>query len=108
MDETTCPICLRPIPEGARASRHHLVPKLKGGARKGTVLVHHICHQAIHARFSEAELARRLATPEAIRTHPAMADFLLWIAGKPPDFHAPTRQTNNHANNRRGRRQSRA
>ncbi|MCW8088072.1 HNH endonuclease [Sabulicella glaciei] len=92
MDESpTCPICLRPIPPGARASRHHLIPRLKGGTNKGTVLVHHICHQAIHARFTEAELARRLAEPEAIRAAPEMAEFLAWIASKPADFHAPTR-----------------
>ena len=92
MDESpTCPICLRPIPPGAKASRHHLVPRLKGGTHKGTVLVHHICHQAIHARFTEAELARRLAEPEAIRAAPEMAEFLAWIASKSADFHAPTR-----------------
>lgn len=100
VDETTCPICLRPIPEGARASRHHLVPKLKGGRHKATVLVHHICHQAIHARYSEAELARRLATPEALRAAPEMQEFLRWIAGKPHGFHAPTRLPGG----RRGRR----
>ena len=26
-----CPLCERPIPPGARQSRHHLTPKLKGG-----------------------------------------------------------------------------
>lgn len=89
--EAICPICLRPIPEGAKASRHHLTPRLKGGTHKGTVLVHHICHQAIHARFTESELARGLNEPEAIRAHPAMAEFLAWVANKPPNFHAPTR-----------------
>ncbi len=91
MDDPLCPICRRPIPPGAKASRHHLVPVLKGGRNKGTVLVHHICHQAIHARFTEGELARRLADPEAIRAAPEMAEFLAWIASKPPGFHAPTR-----------------
>ena len=27
----TCPLCLRPIPPGVPQSRHHLVPKLRGG-----------------------------------------------------------------------------
>lgn len=86
-----CPLCLRPIPKGARASRHHLVPRLKGGTNKGTVLLHQICHSAIHARFSEAELARQLNEIALLRTHPLMADFLAWVAGRPPDFHASTR-----------------
>ncbi|UPG72344.1 hypothetical protein MVG78_17870 [Roseomonas gilardii subsp. gilardii] len=53
--------------------------------------LHQICHSAIHARFGEAELARHFASPEALRGEPRLADFLRWIAGKPPDFHAPTR-----------------
>ena len=52
-----CPLCERPIPPQAKSSRHHLVPRLKGGTHKGTVRLHQICHSAIHARFSETELA---------------------------------------------------
>ena len=48
----------RPIPPHAKSSLHHLTPKLKGGARAGTVRLHQICHSAIHARFSEAEIAQ--------------------------------------------------
>jgi hypothetical protein len=76
-----------------RASRHHLVPRLKGGARKGTVLLHQICHSAIHARYREAELARRLADMALLRADPELAGFLAWIADKPPGFHAPTRRS---------------
>ena len=28
----------------------------------------------------------------ALSQHPGIARFLGWIAGKPPDFHAPTRK----------------
>jgi len=85
-----CPLCLRPIPPGARSSLHHLIPKLKGGARGPTVRLHHICHKEIHARLSEARIAREAASPESLRAHPAMRDFLLWIATKPPEFDART------------------
>ena len=88
-----CPLCERQIPPGAKASRHHLVPKLKGGAKKPTVRLHQICHSAIHARFSEAELARRLSNPESLRAEPELARFLEWVRTKPDDFHAPTRMT---------------
>ena len=88
-----CPLCDRPIPPGARASRHHLVPKLKGGARLPTVRLHQICHSAIHARFTEAELARRLADPESLKAEPELARFLDWVRTKPDDFHAATRLT---------------
>ncbi len=87
-----CPLCDRPIPPGARASRHHLVPRLKGGTHLGTARLHQICHSAIHARFTEAELARRLSDIESLRADPEIARFLTWVRTKPDDFHAPTRR----------------
>ena len=84
--DPTCPICLRPIPAGVPQSLHHLIPKLKGGKGGPVVLVHHICHKEIHARFPEAELARQFNTPEAIRADPRMERFLTWIAKRPPGF----------------------
>lgn len=82
----TCPICLRPIPPDVPQSLHHLIPKLKGGKGGPTVLIHHICHKEVHARFSEAELARQFNTPESIRGDPRMERFLAWIARRPPEF----------------------
>lgn len=88
-----CPLCERPIPADAKSSRHHLTPRLKGGTHKGTVRLHQICHSAIHARFSETELAKRLADVESLRSDPELADFIAWVKTKPPNFHAPTRMT---------------
>jgi 5-methylcytosine-specific restriction protein A len=88
-----CALCARSIPPHARSSRHHLTPKLKGGAKLGTVRLHQICHSAIHARYTEAELARRLCDVESLRAEPEIARFLDWIATRPADFHAPTRMT---------------
>lgn len=98
-----CPLCDRPIPRHARSSRHHLTPRLKGGAKLGTVLLHQICHSAIHACFSETELARRLNDVELLKQEPALAEFIAWVRTKPDDFHAPTRLTNGRAESRRAR-----
>jgi hypothetical protein len=62
-----------------------------------TVLLHQICHAAIHARFTEAELANRLSTTEALRDEPRLADFLAWIQTKPPDFYVKTRSAKSRA-----------
>jgi hypothetical protein len=85
-----CPLCERLIPPGARASLHHLVPRLKGGRNSPTVRLHHICHNAIHAAIGEAELARRYASVEALRAHPDIARFIAWVRTRPPGFHART------------------
>jgi hypothetical protein len=87
-DETApvCPLCLRPIPADAPASLHHLVPKLRGGKRGPTVLLHQICHKEIHATLTEAELARGFNTIDALRTHARIARFVEWVAKRPPGF----------------------
>ena len=89
--DPVCPLCGRVIPPGAKSSLHHLTPKLKGGTHRGTVRLHQICHSAIHARYTEAEIARFLAAPELLRADPELARFVAWVRTKPNDFHAPTR-----------------
>ena len=82
----TCPLCLRPIPEGVPQSQHHLIPRLKGGTHGPKVLLRQICHKEIHATLSEAELARSYNTPEALRSHPRLEKFFKWVAKRPPEF----------------------
>lgn len=77
---------MRPIPPEVPQSRHHLIPRLKGGKGGPTVLLHHICHKEIHATLSEAELARDYATIDALRRHPRLAKFIAWVARRPPGF----------------------
>ena len=86
-DAGVCALCERPL--GAKVEAHHVVPKSEGG--RETEPVHPICHRAIHAALTNAELAR-LGTLEAVRADPGVARFLAWVADKPPDFHAPTRR----------------
>ena len=93
LEPVLCALCGRPVPPTARSSLHHLTPKLKGGTHAGTVRLHQICHSAIHARYTEAEIATRLADPALLRNDAELARFVTWVRGKPDDFHAPTRQT---------------
>jgi hypothetical protein len=92
-----CALCGRPVPPGVPQSRHHLVPRLRGGKGGATVLLHQVCHKEIHATLTETELARRFNTPEALRAHPHLAKFAAWVAKRPPDFNARS------TGNRRGR-----
>ncbi|MDA5092910.1 HNH endonuclease [Aliiroseovarius sp. KMU-50] len=86
-----CPLCGRHIPTDVRQSRHHLVPRLRGGKGGETVLLHQICHNQIHLVASETELAREYATIDALRAHPELAKFIRWIAKRPPDYYAVTK-----------------
>jgi hypothetical protein len=85
--QTACWLCGRPL--GHRVEWHHPRPKSRGG--RDVVPVHPICHRAIHAAFSNIELARMSEGGPPLPERPEMRRFLAWIAGKPPDFHAPTR-----------------
>ena len=90
MTDPICPLCLRPIPPGARQSLHHLVPRLKGGKGGPVVRLHQICHNEIHATLTEAELARDFDTPDKLRAHPRLAKFVAWVGKRPPAFHSKT------------------
>ena len=86
MSDPLCPLCRRPIPPDVPQSRHHLIPKLKGGKGGPTVLLHDICHREIHATLTEAELAQSFNTIEALQAHPRLAGFLRWVRKRPPEF----------------------
>jgi len=83
-----CWLCRRPL--GRRVQWHHPVPKSRGG--RDTVPIHPICHATLHANLSNRALADIGWNVERLRCQPDIATFLRWIAGKPPDFHAPTRR----------------
>ncbi len=82
-----CWLCGRPL--ATRIQWHHTVPKAKKG--RDTVPVHPICHKTIHTRFTNAELARFGADRDRLLADDAMAKFVTWVKGKPPDFHARVR-----------------
>lgn len=54
--------------------------------------VHPICHRALHVHLTNVELAKIGEDAAALREQAGIATFLRWVAGKPPDFHAPTRR----------------
>lgn len=91
MSLETCPLCDRPLPEGESTDWHHLVPRSRGG--RDQVRLHKICHQAIHATLTEAELARDYRDIAALRAHPDLARFIAWVAKRPPDYQDRSRWT---------------
>lgn len=82
-----CWLCARAM--GDVVEWHHPVPKSRGGKTREPV--HPICHQTIHANFTNSDLEKRYATAQALLSHDEIRRFVDWVANKPPDFYAPTK-----------------
>ena len=74
---------------GPSLDQHHPVPRSHGG--RETVIMHKICHRAIHAMLSERELAEEFSDFAALRTHPTLAQFIAWVQKRPPEYYDRTR-----------------
>jgi hypothetical protein len=83
-----CWLCHRLL--GRRIEWHHTVPRSRGG--RETVPLHPICHRKLHVRFTNQQLARIGGDRGKLAADQEIANFLAWLVGKPPDFHAPTRR----------------
>jgi hypothetical protein len=77
--EFVCPFCQR---SGARKTKHHLIPKSKGG--KNTLDICRDCHKAIHACFSHKELAKEYHTIEKLLTRESFRKMVGFIAKQHP------------------------
>lgn len=89
-----CPLCDREMVPGPTIDEHHLIPKLKGGRKGPTVILHKICHRFIHATFTEGELARTYNTIEKLLEQEAVQKFVKWVSKKPPEFYDSTKMSN--------------
>ncbi len=80
-----CPLCGRQLAEPY--NRHHLLPVSKGGKGTETVLMHKICHDKIHAVFTETELKRSYNTIESLQGTEEIGTFIKWVRKKEPEFY---------------------
>jgi hypothetical protein len=83
--ESICPLCQRDLQPPC--NKHHLIPVSKGGKGTPTVMLHKICHDKIHAVFTEKELVRNYRSIESLRQHDAMKKFISWVERKEPAYY---------------------
>ncbi|WP_018611202.1 HNH endonuclease [Segetibacter koreensis] len=83
--ENTCPLCGREIAQPC--NRHHLLPLSKGGKNTPVILMHKICHDKIHAVFTEMDLKRHYNTIKKLQQHEEIAKFIKWVRNKEPQFY---------------------
>jgi len=90
--EDICPICERELGSSSQISRHHLIPKSKGGKDSPVIVIHNICHQKIHSVFTEKELKDEYHTVEKLRGHEEMQKFIKWVSKKGVDYYRRSRR----------------
>ena len=95
-----CPLCAREIPP-VRESRHHWIPRLKGGKSGPIVVLHTICHGKIHSLLSEIELARDYQTIDKLKEHEEIAAFIRWVKKRPIAYRSSNRLNKAHSKKRR-------
>lgn len=86
VNDDICPLCERQLGK-INVSKHHLIPKSRGGKYSAVVLLHNICHQKIHSVFSEKELKKEFNTIEKLKKNDEVLKFIKWVSKKDPSFY---------------------
>lgn len=76
-----CPLCKREVPV---LSKHHLVPKARGGKSGDVEYVCEDCHRAIHKCFPLKTLERDLNSAEALMSDDRFRRMVEWIGKQDP------------------------
>jgi len=78
-----CGLCRRPFAPDA-LTRHHCLPRAKGGTQDDVELICAQCHGMVHATYTNQTLAAVYPTIERLRAAPELAGFLKWVRRQPP------------------------
>jgi hypothetical protein len=78
-----CCLCGRPF-ERRQLTKHHCLPRQKGGTRDDVELLCSQCHGMVHATFTNRTLAVQYGTIEELRKAPELEPFLRWVRKQPP------------------------
>jgi hypothetical protein len=78
-----CSLCGRPF-EKKQLTRHHCLPREKGGTVEDIELLCPQCHGMVHATYTNETLAAVYPTIAQLRRAPELAAFLRWVRKQPP------------------------
>lgn len=93
-----CPLCNRDLGD-ENIDAHHLIPKTFGG--KETENLHKICHQKLHATFSEREMLNYYHTWERLREHSEIEKFIKWVSKKDLAFYDTSKDSHDRKRKRK-------
>ncbi len=84
-----CSLCGRAFSRSA-LTKHHCLPRQKGGTTQDVELLCPQCHGMVHATYTNVTLAALYPTIDQLRRAPELARYLRWVRKQPP-----TRRTRN-------------
>ena len=87
-----CGLYGREIPGHVTQSKHHLIPRSKGGKKNPVILLHHQCHKEIHSKFSDSPLAMSYNSVNKLRNSSELKGFIRWIRKRLPEFLSRTKR----------------
>lgn len=83
VDPIPCSLCGRPFDRKA-LTKHHCLPREKGGTPEHVELLCPPCHGMVHATYTNGTLAQLYPTIEQLRRAPELAGYLKWVRKQPP------------------------
>ena len=90
-----CGLCGRGF-ERQGLTRHHCLPRQKGGTSEDIELLCSQCHSMIHATYTNGNLANEYASLAELRQAPELEKYLRWVRKQPA-----TRRTRNEPRRRK-------
>ena len=78
-----CSLCGRPF-NRPQLTKHHCLPREKGGDQDDVELICSQCHGMVHATYTNETLARLYPTIGRLRAAPELEAFLRWVRKQPP------------------------
>jgi 5-methylcytosine-specific restriction protein A len=80
--EVPCQLCGRSFPR-AGLTKHHCLPKAKGGTPDDVELICGQCHSMVHTTFTNDTLAKVYPNIGELRRAPELAAFIRWVRKQP-------------------------
>ena len=84
-----CGLCCRAFPRSS-LTKHHCLPKSRGGTTEDIELLCGQCHSMVHASFTNPTLEAAYPTLRKLADAPELVGYLKWVRRQPP-----TRRTKN-------------
>ncbi|HJZ59500.1 MAG TPA: HNH endonuclease [Gemmataceae bacterium] len=78
-----CSLCERPFSR-SQLTKHHCLPKSRGGTADDVERLCSQCHGMVHATFTNHTLAALYPTIDQLRAAPELSGFLKWVRKQPP------------------------